>query len=127
MNIPFALLSFVGFSANLQGLGWTMAAITTMLIIAVYNTYLIIDPDRREIQSKTGFAGSKIIPFDKLQGFTVHKTKYIIIAINVRLIANYINDREKEKETGLAQHFFTRPIQHILNDIDKILEHEYQS
>lgn len=73
MNIPlissFALLSFVGFSANLQGLGWTMAAITAMLIITVYNTFLIINPDRREIQSKTGFAGSKIIPFDKLQGF----------------------------------------------------------
>lgn len=102
MNIPlissFALLSFVGFSANLQGLEWTMTAITAMLIITVYNTSLIIDPDRREIQSKTGFAGSKIIPFDKLQGFQYIKPNISLLQSMCALLRIISMTEEKRRK-----------------------------
>ncbi|KFF09774.1 hypothetical protein IW15_22200 [Chryseobacterium soli] len=133
MNIPligaFIILTIVGFAKIPESsFKWWMLGISILLLISVLSSYLIINLDQKEIRTKIGFFGrARIISLESLEDFTVLKTKhYGILTINVKLLANYVNSKGKDKTTVLAQAFFARPIQHILNDVNEILGDEYQ-
>lgn len=120
----FVLLTIAGFTAMPESsFKWWMMGIVVLLIISILNSYLIIDLDKKEIRTKTGFIkSSQIIPFADLKGFTVHKTLQLgFITTNVGLVASYLDKNGKKKDIQLAQSFLTRPIQHILNEIDEII------
>ncbi|MFT3901988.1 MAG: hypothetical protein QM727_02400 [Niabella sp.] len=123
----FLLLAVVGFTQMPESsFKWWMLGIALLMFFLFLKTSLIIDMDKNEIRIIAGLFGKPItVLIASLQGFTIHKVKYIgFITINVSLIANYINDKGKEKEVSLVQSFFSRPIQSILNDIDDILGDE---
>ncbi|MBX3254012.1 MAG: hypothetical protein KF862_07730 [Chitinophagaceae bacterium] len=118
----FLLATIIGF-VKIPGSSfkWWMLGITIIMLWATFTNSCIIDMDKKEIRIKPSLLKpALIIPLVDLQGFTIHKLKqYGFITINVSLIANYTKDG-KDKEVGLTQHFFTKPIQGILNDIDEI-------
>ncbi len=105
---------------------WWMLGIGILLAIAYARRSLVIDMDKREIRVVMGlFHPVRTIPLEQLQGFTVHRLKYMgFITINVSLIADYYNEEGKPKELGLAESFFKRPIQSILNDIHEVIYDE---
>ena len=62
-----------------------------------------------------------------LKGFTVHKTLQLgFITTNVGLLASYPDKNKKKRIYSLHSVFFARQIQHILNEIDKIISNEHQ-
>ena len=124
----FAALTATGFLKMPESsIKWWMMAISILLLASFLCSYLIIDLDSKEIRTKTGFlAGSQTILLEKLQSLTIHKVKqYGLITINVGLTADYTDNDGNAKMAGLAQSFFTAPIQNILNDMEEILENEY--
>ncbi|MGJ1367626.1 hypothetical protein [Sphingobacterium spiritivorum] len=125
----FVILTIAGFTAIPESsFKWWMIGIVVLLILSILNSYLIIDVDKKEIRTKTGFIKvSRTIPFADLKGFTVHKTLHFgFITTNVGLVATYRDNNGKKKDIQLAQSFFARPIQHILNEIDEIISYEHQ-
>lgn len=125
----FLLFTIAGFTVMPESsFKWWMTGITVLLMLSILNSSLIINVDKREIRTKTGLIkASKTIPFADLTGFTIHKTLQLgFISTNVGLVANYWDKEGKTKEVQLAQSFFTRPIQHILNEIDEIISDEHQ-
>lgn len=51
---------------------------------------------------------------------------WLLIGIALLVYSSYINEQGKEQELGLMQHFFKKPVQQVLNDIDEILNNEHQ-
>lgn len=124
----FAVLAIVGFiKIPESSFKWWMLGVVVILVISLLRSYLIIDMGRREIRARKGLLGKEVIlPLEKLEGFTIHRLKqYGLITINVSLLARYRDAKGKDKELQLAQAYFTKPIQSILNDVDEIIGHEH--
>ena len=123
----FLLLTVFGFvQLPESSFKWWMLGIFVLCFVSFQMSYLLLDVEKKEISVRMGLGSGKIIPFDDLQGFTVHKLTYIgLITTNVMLIARY-HTEGKDRELRLTQSFFTRPIQSILNDMDEILGHNGQ-
>ena len=120
----FFIMALVGFIKMPESsFKWWMLGIVVILMISLLRAYFIIDMDNREIRTRKGLLGKEVtIPLESLQGFSIHKLKqYGFITINVALIARYKDENGKEKKVQLAQSYFTKPINRIINDIDEII------
>lgn len=120
----FSIMVLVGFIKMPESsFKWWMLGIVVILMISLLRAYFIIDMDNREIRTRKGLLGKEVtIPLESLQGFSIHKLKqYGFITINVALIARYKDENGKEKKVQLAQSYFTKPINRIINDIDEII------
>jgi len=120
----FLLLTILGFVKIPEStFKWWMLGITTLLTLSFYVGFLTIDMDQQEFRTRVSlFSGVKVLPLSDLEGFTIHKLKQMgFITTNVTLLANY-SKNGKNKELKLAQHFYTKPIQSILNEIHEIIE-----
>lgn len=118
--LAIALFGFI--KAPGSSFKWWMLGIAVVLFISFQANYLIIDLNTGEMRAKASLISpGKTILLKNIDGFTVHKMKqYGVITTNVALLVRYIQN-DKEKQVQLAQHFFTKPIQSILNDIDEII------
>jgi hypothetical protein len=124
----FVVVGLIGFiQMPDSSLKWWMLGIVVILLISLLRAYFIIDMDRREMRVRKGLLGKEVtIPLESLQGFSIHKLKqYGFITVNVSLIARYKNENGKEKKAQLAQAYFTKTIQRMLNDIDEIIAEDY--
>jgi len=123
----FLLLALFGFlNIPESSFKWWMLAIFIFCLISFLRSYLFVDMDKKEMRARMGLGSEKTIPLADFQGFTIHKLKQLgFITTNVTLIARYTR-AGKDSEIRLAQSFFTRPIQNILNDMDEILGHNDQ-
>ncbi|MDR3009483.1 MAG: hypothetical protein LBV59_16230 [Sphingobacterium sp.] len=120
----FSIMALVGFLKMPESsFKWWMLGIVVILMISLLRAYFIIDMDRREMRIRKGLFGKEVtVPLESLQGFTIHKLKqYGFITVSVSLHARYRNEDGKEKKVQLAQHYFTKPIQRICNEIDEII------
>jgi hypothetical protein len=123
----FSIMALVGFIKMPESsFKWWMLGIVIILMISLLRASFIIDMDNREIRTRKGLLGKEVtIPLESLQGFSIHKLKqYGFITINVALIARYKDENGKEKKVQLAQSYFTKPINRIINDIDEIIAEE---
>ncbi|WP_336833490.1 hypothetical protein [Sphingobacterium siyangense] len=104
-----------------------MLGVVVILMISLLRAYFIIDMDRREMRVRKGLFDKEVtVPLESLQGFTIHKLKqYGLITVSVSLHARYLNEEGKEKKVQLAQHYFTKPIQRICNEIDEIIAEDH--
>ncbi|MGJ1439076.1 hypothetical protein [Sphingobacterium siyangense] len=101
----FSIMALVGFIKMPESsFKWWMLGIVVILMISLLRAYFIIDMDNREIRTRKGLLG-----------------QYGFITINVALIARYKDENGKEKKVQLAQSYFTKPINRIINDIDEII------
>ncbi|WON95031.1 hypothetical protein [Sphingobacterium sp. UGAL515B_05] len=124
----FAIMAIVGFVKMPESsFKWWMLGIVVILMISLLRAYFIIDMDRREMRVRKGLFGKEVtVPLENLQGFTIHKLKqYGLITVSVSLLARYRNEDGKEKKVQLAQHYFTKPIQRICNEIDEIIAEDH--
>ncbi|APU96353.1 hypothetical protein BV902_08320 [Sphingobacterium sp. B29] len=124
----FSIMALVGFiKMPDSSFKWWMLGIVVILMISLLRAYFIIDMDNREIRTRKGLLGKEVtIPLESLQGFSIHKLKqYGFITINVALIARYKDENGKEKKVQLAQSYFTKPINRIINDIDEIIAEDH--
>ena len=123
----FSIMTLVGFIKMPESpFKWWMLGVVVILMISLLRAYFIIDMDRREMRVRKGLLGKEVtVPLESLQGFTIHKLKqYGFITVSVSLLARYRNEDGKEKKVELAQHYFTKPIQRICNEIDEIIAEE---
>jgi len=123
----FSIMTLVGFIKMPESsFKWWMLGVVVILMISLLRAYFIIDMDRREMRVRKGLLGKEVtVPLESLQGFTIHKLKqYGLITVSVSLHARYLNEEGKEKKVQLAQHYFTKPIQRICNEIDEIIAEE---
>ncbi|WP_312338610.1 hypothetical protein [Sphingobacterium sp.] len=124
----FAIMAIVGFVKMPESsFKWWMLGIVIILMISLLRAYFIIDMDRREMRVLKGLLGKEVtVPLESLQGFTIYKLKqYGLITVSVSLLARYRNEEGKEKKVQLAQHYFTKPIQRICNEIDEIIAEDH--
>lgn len=124
----FAIMAIVGFVKMPESsFKWWMLGVVVILMISLLRAYFIIDMDRREMRVRKGLFGKEVtVPLENLQGFTIHKLKqYGLITVSVSLLARYRNEDGKEKKVQLAQHYFTKPIQRICNEIDEIIAEDH--
>ncbi len=123
----FSIMTLVGFIKMPESpFKWWMLGVVVILMISLLRAYFIIDMDRREMRVRKGLLGKEVtVPLESLQRFTIHKLKqYGLITVSVSLHVRYRNEDGKEKKVQLAQHYFTKPIQRICNEIDEIIAEE---
>ncbi|WP_312136372.1 hypothetical protein [Sphingobacterium sp.] len=125
----FALLTILSFTkAPDSSLYCWLLGMTIFLIISFLRRCFIIDLNQKHIKVRNGLFGiGHTILLDNLVGLTVHEIKQVgFITTNVSLIARFVNQKGKYRETQLVQAVSKKKIQNILNEIEEILGNEHQ-
>jgi|GEM_PF-234930 len=127
-NKNTAIFFFFFFFFGVSSLYCWLLGMTIFLIISFLRRCFIIDLNQKHIKVRNGLFGiGHTILLDNLVGLTVHEIKQVgFITTNVSLIARFVNQKGKYRETQLVQALSKKKIQNILNEIEEILGNEHQ-
>lgn len=114
--------SLFGFFNNLPAMGWTFLIIALIPVITLRVQSLVIDMDRKEIRGKVALIKPGFtIPLQDFLNFELVKTQQAFITTNTTLNIWYLKNG-KEKSAMVAQGFSAKSMQHLINDIEEIID-----